>query len=179
MDSPTDDNNPLPQSTLVCLQFIDEDTLDDLETLLRSDFKRRALLAQAFIHKSCHYALKNKVVIQSNEKLEHLGDKVVGLAVCAFMHMKYPDRNEHFYTQVMQRALSNEVLSMVGTAMELDRFLVTKLPNQVLSAKTTADLVEAVAGALFLDGGSEAVDRFLSQRLYPLVELIAAEKAGR
>ncbi len=167
-----------PKSTLICLELIDSDRLAELETIVGSKFKRRALLAQAVTHRSCHHDVNGKVIIQSNEKLEHLGDSVVRLAVCAFLHKKYPEEAEHFYSQVLATAVSNATLSDVGESLDLVRFLITR-ENCLLSKTVGADLVEAITAALHLDQGSSAVNRFLSFSLYPRVRGIALQVKQR
>ena len=174
-DSKIENGMELPPSTLICLQFMGAEKLAELEQIVGHKFKNPALLVQAMTHKSCQFDIGGKVIIQSNEKLEHLGDKVVGLIVCKFLHLKYPDKSEHFYSQVLEPSVSNKVLSQIGESIGLNRFLISRV--KTLSATVMADAMEAVLGALFLDAGSDVVDNFLSTCLYARVEEIANEKA--
>jgi ribonuclease-3 len=169
------EESPLPSSTLICLELIEPEKLAELQRLIGFEFRRPALLAQAMAHRSCHYRVGDKVIIQSNEKLEHLGDRVVGLAVCKFLYLKYAEKSEGFYSQVLPIVVSNRMLAEVGSSIGLEKFLVTR-QTPTLAKKVMADTVEAICGALFLDGGSDAVDRFLETCLFPRIAGIVQQK---
>lgn len=166
----------LPKSTTNCLQLIEASALAEVEKVLGTKFRKRALLAQALVHRSCQSTVNGIVLIQSNEKLEHLGDSVLRLAVCDYLHKKFSDKNEHFYTQVMWTAVSNQVLSEAGKSCGLERFLIKDKTGTLISATAVADVMEALVAALYLDRGLTAVNRFLSRHFYPTVDAIAATK---
>lgn len=167
-------DGPLPQSTRVCLDLVAPETLSELEELVGRKFRARALLAQAVVHSSCHFVKKGRVVIQSNEKLEHLGDSVIYLAVCSFLHRKYPMYAEDFYSQVLGPAISNDTLGEVGKTLGLERYILTPHHN-VGGRRVHADTFEAICGALFLDGGLNPVEAFLARCLFPKVDEIVAQ----
>lgn len=166
----------LPASTMICLTLISEAKLEKLQELIGWRFKSPALLAQAVTHASCETNIQNIQIVGSNEKLEHLGDKVVGLAVCGFLHKRYPEKRENFYSLILTTAVSNSTLSEVATAFGLKDFLIMKNAGMLLGKGTMADTLEAICGALFLDGGSAAVDILLEKCLFPRVEQIAQQK---
>lgn len=166
---------PLAQSTKICLELVQPQKLVQLEELIGRKFRRRALLAQSIIHSSCQFSRNGRIIIQSNEKLEHLGDRVIGLAVCSFLHWKYPNHTEHFYTQVLATAESNALLNEIASSLGLESYLVVHTESS-LGRNACADTLEAICGALYLDGGSTAVDSFLAQNLFPRVEVLIAEK---
>jgi len=170
----------LPQHTLICLEVVGKEKLKKLSTIVGHKFKEPALFAQALTHHSCHLKIGENVIVQSNEKLEHLGDKVVGLAVCAFLHRRFPDKDEHFFSKIFSDAVSNKLIGEVGEAAGLGPLITARTESGALPSagrkKAVADAMEAVACALFLDGGSTAVDRFFSSTLYPRVEALALGK---
>src|SRR5262245_32414780 len=170
----------LPQHTLICLEIVGKDKLKRLSTIVGHTFKEPALFAQALTHHSCHLKIGDTVIIQSNEKLEHLGDKVVGLAVCAFLHRRFPDKDEHFFSKIFSDAVSNKIIGEVGEAAGLGPLITARTDSGALPSaggkKAVADAMEAIACALFLDGGSTAVDKFFSKTLYPRVEALALGK---
>jgi ribonuclease III len=170
----------LPAHTLICLDIVGEEKLTKLSIIVGHKFKEPALFAQALTHHSCHLKIDDKVIIQSNEKLEHLGDKVVGLAVCAFLHRRFPEKDEHFFSKIFSDAVSNKLIGEVGEAAGIGALITTKNDSSALQGagrkKAIADALEAVACALYLDGGSAAVDKFFSKTLYPYVEALALGK---
>jgi ribonuclease III len=170
----------LPSHTLVCLEIVGSEKLKKLSTIVEHKFKEPALFAQALTHKSLHLRGPERVIIQSNEKLEHLGDKVVGLAVCAFLHRRFPEKDEHFFSKIFGDAVSNKLIGEVGEAAGLGALITTKNDSNALQGagrkNAIADAMEAIACALYLDGGSAAVDRFFSKTLYPRVEALALGK---
>jgi ribonuclease-3 len=170
----------LPAHTLVCLEIVGRETLTKLSEIVGHKFKQPALFAQALTHNSLHLRTKDKIIVQSNEKLEHLGDKVVGLAVCSFLHRRFPEKDEHFFSKILSDAVSNKLIGEVGEAAGLGALITTKSDSNALQGSgrknAIADAMEAVACALFLDGGSPAVDKFLAKTLYPRVEALALGK---
>lgn len=170
----------LPQHTLICLEVVGRDKLKRLATIVGHRFREPALFAQALTHHSCHLKIGDHIIVQSNEKLEHLGDKVVGLAVCAFLHRRFPDKDEHFFSKILGDAVSNKLIGEVGEAAGLGPLITARTDSGALPSagrkKAVADAMEAVACALFLDGGSTAVDKFFSRTLYPRVEALALGK---
>jgi len=170
----------LPQHTLICLEVVGRDKLKRLATIVGHKFREPALFAQALTHHSCHLKIGDHIIVQSNEKLEHLGDKVVGLAVCAFLHHRFPDKDEHFFSKILSDAVSNKLIGEVGEAAGLGPLITARTESGALPSagrrKAVADAMEAVACALFLDGGSTAVDKFFSRTLYPRVEALALGK---
>ena len=176
-DEPTKRTKGLPQHTLICLEIVGREKLKRLSAIVGHKFKEPALFAQALTHHSCHLEIGENVIVQSNEKLEHLGDKVVGLAVCAFLHRRFPDKDEHFFSKIFSDAVSNKLIGEVGEAAGLGPLIAARTDSGALPStgrrKAVADALEAVACALFLDGGSAAVDRFFSRTLYPRVEALA------
>lgn len=167
----------LPPETMMCLTLLSRERLRQLQALVGRKFKQPALLAQAVTHNSCHVEVGTRVVIQSNEKLEHFGDRVIGLAVCGYLHQKYPHKNEHFFSQVLRPALANKTLADIGEKLGLTAHLVVEKRSDALRnmnrPKATADALEAICGALFFDGGFHAADKFLGRTLYPAVDEIA------
>jgi ribonuclease-3 len=170
-------SSELPSHTQVCLDIVGAAKLEKLSAMVEHEFKEPALFAQALTHHSCHLQVGGRVIVQSNERLEHLGDKVVGLAVCAFLHRRFPDRDQRFFHQVFSEAVSNKLIAQVGEAVGLGELIATKSDSTALQGSgrknAIADAMEAVACALYLDGGSAAVDRFFSKTLYPRVEALA------
>jgi ribonuclease-3 len=149
-----------------------EPDLDELERRLGVAFKDRALLRHALIHKSLTNDL-GESGLQSNERLEFLGDSVLGMLVSEQLYRAYPDRDEGQLT--LLRSALVRASSLAGWARELDlgSFMLVGRGESRAGGRNRDALLssafEAVLGAVFLDRGFRAarslVVRFLGQEL--------------
>ncbi len=88
----------------------------------------------------------------SNERLEFLGDAVLGSIVADFLFKKYPFRNEGFLTEIRSRIVKRESLNQLAQRMGIDRFIQTG--NSAFSSKSiNGNALEALIGAIYLDRG--------------------------
>jgi ribonuclease-3 len=128
--------------------------LSDLETRLGHVFKDHALLARALTHSSASAAA-------SNERLEFLGDRVLGLAVAEMLAARYPHDAEGGLTVKLHALVRREACAKAGEAAGLGPHLVASGagPNMQIMA----DACEAVVAALYLDGGFDVARRFIER----------------
>jgi len=135
-------------------------------------FKDQKLFNQAFIHRS--YLNESRLKIESNERLEFLGDSILSFVVSKYLYQQYPDFNEGILTNL--RSLLVNTKSLADLAKELDLGTYLKLSRGEeesqgrKNASLLADSLEALIGALFLDQGIEAVTSFLADTLLPKTE---------
>jgi len=137
---------------------------DALQTKLGYDFKRNALLRQAVTHTSfVHEQGLNQD--ESNERLEFLGDAVLELCISDFLYHRFPDLTEGELTQRRARLVCEETLAKVARALQLGDYLLLgqgearekgREKDSILS-----DALESVFGALYLDGGLDAVQNIV------------------
>lgn len=142
-------------------------------------FNNQELFLQAFTHRSYLNEVKEK--IESNERLEFLGDSILSFVVSEYLFQKYPQFNEGILTNL--RALLVNTKSLANVAKELDLGNLLRLSkgeeesmgrqNQSL----LADCFEAFIGALFLDQGMTAAKAFLSKTLLEKAEDFVQKKA--
>lgn len=124
-----------------------------------------ALFQRALTHSS-HNGL-------SYERLEFLGDRVLGLATAAWLYELYPDEPEGKLSQRINMLVSRETCAEVGRAIGAGKHL--RLGKQarddgaVDSDNVLGDVVEALLGALYLDAGPEAAGRFIRKAWQPFV----------
>lgn len=142
--------------------------LPDLETKLGHRFTDRGLIETALTHRS-HAYRAGQERLQSNERLEFLGDSVLGLIVNEYLYRRYPDRSEGELTKMKSLVVSRAVLSRAAERLDLGRHLILA-PGEVdaggrTRASILSDAFEAVLGALYLDGGLEPVQRFVQRGL--------------
>jgi len=136
--------------------------LDGFEQRLGYRFADRELLATALRHSS---RANEDPGTESNERLEFLGDSVVGLAVAHRLFAAHPEWAEGDLTRGLHSRVDKPALARLASSLELARVLElgrTELHSDGRSKPSIlANAMEAVIGAMFLDGGLAAVDRFI------------------
>jgi ribonuclease III len=132
-----------------------------LEKRLGHRFGDAALLEQALTHRS-HGP-------DNNERLEFLGDGVLGCAVAEALYRRFPGLPEGKLTQLRASLVRKEALAEVGAQLELAEALRVGLaPNALITESILADAVEAVFGAIFLDAGYAAAGKAVEKAFEPL-----------
>lgn len=147
--------------------------LPELERKLDHHFADRNLIETALTHRS-HAYRAGQERLQSNERLEFLGDSVLGLIVNEYLFRRYRDRSEGELTKMKSLIVSRAVLSRAAESLQLGRHLILA-PGEVdaggrTRASILSDAFEAVLGALYLDGGLEPVQRFVRRELLSTLE---------
>jgi ribonuclease III len=140
--------------------------LDALQATLGRVFLRPELLDLALTHAS---VATTKTA--NNERLEFLGDAVLGLVVCEQVFELYPEFLEGEMTKIKSTVVSRQTCAVIAREMGLDKTLVLgKGMRGELPASLAAAALEAVIGAIFLDGGYAAARDFLRPRVAKLIE---------
>ena len=133
-----------------------------LEEALGHVFESPALLAQALVHRS--YCAENPEV-ESNERMEFLGDAVLGLSVTVYVFNEYPDLPEGELAKLRASVVNAEVLTAVATEVDLGAALYLGKGEDASGGRAKdsilADAMEAVIAAVYLDGGWDAADRLV------------------
>jgi ribonuclease-3 len=167
-----------------------EATLADLESALGHTFASRALLERALTHRSLanEKAVEQRTTgakpieagLDDNERMEFLGDAVLGLVVAEALFSAHPEWHEGELTRVRALLVSREHMAEVARGIGLGSYLRLSRGEERgdLRSKRTvlSNSMEAVLGALFLDGGLEPVRRFARQYVMgEVVEQLAEE----
>lgn len=150
---------------------MDESALRAAESALGYTFRDRAHLNLALTHASVVEAR-----VDSNERMEFLGDSVLGLVVCARIYERYPRLLEGEMTKIKSLAVSRQVCSEIARELGLAEFLVLGKGMQGSSdmpASLPASALEAVIAAIYLDGGMEAASDFLMPLVDPHIDRAA------
>jgi len=129
--------------------------LTDLETRLGHTFSGRDLLTRALTHSSANSAA-------SNERLEFLGDRVLGLVVAEMLSARFPNDAEGALTVRLHALVRREACAKAGEAAGLAPHLIAG-GGAALNMQIMADACEAVIAALYLDGGLDAARRFIER----------------
>ncbi len=132
---------------------------------IKYEFKNESLIKKAFTHSSYAYERKDK--LESNERLEFLGDAVLELISSQYIYQNYPNLSEGEMTKVRAGVVCEKTLFKIATENNFSDFLkVGKCEkNGKKSRAMLADCVEAVIGAIYLDGGYENAKQYILQYL--------------
>lgn len=131
-------------------------------------FKNPMLLNQSLMHRSYVHG-KSEDRGLSNERMEFLGDSVLGLIVNEYLYNRYPDRDEGDLTKIKSLVVSRQVLAKTAEEIGLGKYLLLSA-GEVESggrkrSSIIADAMEAVIGAIYLDRGIEAAREFIRREL--------------
>jgi ribonuclease-3 len=152
-----------------------EPALKELEAALGHSFRSTELLVRALTHRSLARQLAHesgqevKAAAEDNERLEFLGDAVLNLVVAEALFKLHPEWQEGELTRVRSRLVSRQHMAAVAEAIGLgDHLRLSKGEERSgLRGKSTvlSDSMEAVLGAIFLDGGLDPVRTFAKRRV--------------
>jgi ribonuclease III len=141
--------------------------LRGLERILHYNFKNPALARQAMTHRSYLHATPGRSG-ESNERMEFLGDSVVGLVVNEFLYKKFTKLREGELTKMKSLLVSRVILSRAANQVGLGHYILLSDAEKGSGgrnrASILADTLEGVIGAMYLDGGIEPA-RKLTERL--------------
>ncbi len=150
--------------------------MDSLEKKLGHSFRDRALLATALTHSS--YANENRGRGgESNERLEFLGDSVLGMVVADALYRRFPELPEGRMTRLRAQLVCEESLHRVASELGLGSYVRLGRGEEHTGGRRRtsilADAVEAVIAAMYLDGGLETAKAFIERQI-----LTALDGAG-
>ncbi len=146
--------------------------IKDLETAIGYRFHNIQLLQNALTHSSYANERWHNSLL-SNERLEFLGDSVLGMLVAEYLYKTFPDRPEGELTRMRADMVCEHTLANVANKIGLGEHLMLGHGEERLGGRSResilADATESVIAACFLDGGLDAAARFV--RKYILVEV--------
>ena len=152
----------------------DDTRLGKCQEIIRYQFRNQKLLKQALTHASA-----SQTRAASNERLEFLGDAVLAMVICQQIYSSTPKLPEGEMTKIKSAVVSRSSCAKIANRLGLTEMLIlgkgvmsaSKLPSSLPAA-----VFEAVAGAIYLDGGLDAVSEFL---LRETSEVLSAAMASR
>ena len=131
--------------------------IKNLETLINIKFKNISLLENSMIHKSFDK-------INNNEKLEFLGDRVLGLVIAKKLLEVYPDEKEGIIDKKFANLVNKKACAKIGLNLNLKKFMTLGDSYKGLRRsddKILSDCLEALIGAIFLDSGLNISEKFI------------------
>jgi ribonuclease III len=148
--------------------------LQDCQEAIGYKFRKPELLRAALTHTS-----GANTRLGSNERMEFLGDSVLGLVTCEQLYARFPEYQEGDLTKVKSVVVSRKTCAQFSKDLGLGEYLFLgrgmnngygEIPSNIL-----ADVYEALVAAIFLDGGWDAARAFVLQHIEPEVERVARE----
>ncbi len=144
----------------------------DILTLLNLKFNNPKLLQQAFLHRS--YLNEVKVDLESNERLEFLGDSVLSLIVSFYLFNQRISDTEGELTNLRAHIVKTKSLAEAAANLQLGKYLSLSKGEELSGGRNNPQLLantyEALLGSIFLDQGLEAVKKVIGKTLLPLFE---------
>jgi len=153
-----------------------EARLSECELKLGYKFKNRELLQSALTHAS---GASHR--LGSNERLEFLGDAILGKFVCETLFRRFPNYLEGDLTRIKSIVVSRSTCARLSDQMGLEPFLILgkgMASTQSLPKSLLADVFEALIAAIYLDGGDKAVNGFLAVVLEDEIDQASAGEVG-
>jgi len=131
--------------------------IKELEKIIKYNFKKSFLLEKALTHKS-HDNNAN------NEKLEFLGDRVLGLIISEKLLVKFPDEKEGIIDKKFANLVNKKTCLLIAKKINLKKFILLGSSHKKLERtadKISSDCLEAIVGAIYLDGGLKSAEKFI------------------
>lgn len=146
--------------------------IKELEAAIGYHFQNISLLQNALTHSSCANERWHDSLM-SNERLEFLGDSILGMLVAEYLYRNFPDRPEGDLTKMRADMVCEQSLAAIADQIDLGRHLNLGKGEESSGGRTRpsilADAVESVLAAAFLDGGMEAARAFVERFVLPRV----------
>jgi ribonuclease-3 len=148
-------------------------TREEIQELLGMKIKNVTFYQRSLVHKSIYKAVRRysaptpiqEYLLEHNERMEFLGDSVLGLIVANYLFMRYPDNDEGFMTRIKTKLVNGTQLSKLAKQINLGKYIL--MSNHVEnikgrnSQKILEDAFEAFLAAIFMDLGFDAVNSFI------------------
>jgi ribonuclease-3 len=150
--------------------------LDECQEAISYRFRKPTLLRAALTHAS-----GADTRLASNERLEFLGDAVLGLVTCEQLFQRFPDYQEGDLTKIKSVVVSRRTCARISRLLNLGDFLFLGKGmslHTAVPASLLADVFESLVAAIYLDGGLEAAKSFILQYVGPEIEKVAEGAHG-
>ena len=153
---------------------------DDLARVTDYSFKNQELLYQAIRHPSYVYE-KDNPRVSDNQRLEFLGDAVINLAISNLLMESFPEMKEGDLSKYRASLVSENGLSCIALELELGDYLLLGKGEERTDGRKKlsilSDALEALIGAIYLDGGFAEALRVIAKLFSPLLESISPGKS--
>ena len=158
-------------------------TFSDLEHTLGYSFQDKALLQNALTHTSyANEQFHSNQHLKSNERLEFVGDAVLGLIAGGYIYRKYPQMPEGKMSKLRASVVCESMLATLALRLHVDEFLRLGIGEEQTGGRKKpsllADAMESIIGAIYLEAGFEEINKILLTHLAPEIEKRAEDTVG-
>jgi len=139
-----------------------------LERIIQYTFKDRELFNQAVTHSSV-FNERKETRHSDNEQLEYLGDAILNTVISIFLYKKYKKRDEGFLSNARSSLVKRETLTEIAKKINLGKHMSYGNGGGVVpeESKVLSNMLEALIGAIYLDGGMRKVTRTIKDLFLP------------
>ncbi|MEX2484426.1 MAG: ribonuclease III [Brumimicrobium sp.] len=127
--------------------------------------KKLSHFKKALTHKSISNTSEH---LESNERLEFLGDTILDAVIADFLYHKFPDEDEGYLTKIKAKIVSRNSLGAIGESMELSKHIKFQKGRSIRMTTLEGNAFEALIGAIYLDGGYDAVKKSIHHNIFRL-----------
>ncbi len=139
--------------------------MDELQNILKYKFNNSELLHKAVTHGSV-----NPNILSNYERLEFLGDRVLGVAVASLLYRLFPNEPEGNLSQRFVGLVCKETVADVALKLKLDEFMDVAIDDLRKNENVLCDVCEAVIGAIYIDAGVDAAINFVDEHWRELID---------
>jgi ribonuclease-3 len=143
-------------------------------------FRRLELLNLSFVHRSMTNESERR---QNNERLEFLGDSILGAVTATLLYQGLADRPEGDLAKIKSVVVSEDILSGIARELQIDKLLILGRGEELTGGRTKnailADALEALIGAIYLDSGYKAAQNFVSAYIGVEIERVLDNRHHR
>jgi ribonuclease-3 len=150
--------------------------LEKLQQRIGYKFKDESLLLAALTHAS---GAEHRLA--SNERLEFLGDAILGAVVCELLYRQFPDYLEGDLTRIKSVVVSRLTCAKLSETLGMQEFLILgkgMITHPSVPSSLLADVFESLVAAIYLDGGDAMARQFIAEAIGPEIELVAGGEIG-
>ncbi|PKH50176.1 ribonuclease III [Tenacibaculum sp. Bg11-29] len=149
----------------------DENFYYELKELLNFKPIKLSHYKKAFTHRSLKLVDKKGNPI-NYERLEFLGDAILGSVMASYLYKKVPEGDEGYLTQMRSKVVSREHLNALGKDLDLIRFVKSNIAKEHISNNLYGNIFEALIGAIYLDRGYNYCHQFIYEQIVlPYVDI--------
>ena len=117
----------------------------------------------AITHKSL---ANNDTITYSNERLEYLGDAILDAVIAELLYLRFPNEDEGYLTKIKSKVVSRKTLSEIAEALDLKSIIRYHKGRTINLSTLEGNAFEAMIGAIYLDGGFEAVKKTINHHIF-------------
>jgi len=144
---------------------------NELKSLLNFSPKKINKYKKAFTHRSVQM-LDSKGIPINYERLEFLGDSILGSVIASYLYKKVPKGTEGYLTQMRSKIVSREHLNELGKDLNLIRFVKSNIDQANVGDNIHGNIFEALVGAIYLDKGYNTCQKFIHKNvIVPYVDI--------